>query len=175
MGACRCRSMPPGSTAARGDRGSACCWRASGSIRRRARRPSARCPAASRWRSRPMPSNPAKLLDAARLAEHEYLLSIPMEPQGFPLNDPGKQALMTNLSPEQNRTRLDWVLSRIAGYVGRDRRGGQPARRTVRLAARGDQSGAGGAVPARAAVCRSTPGRSAAAAGLEQERGSRAR
>ena len=55
-GACRCRSMPPGSTAARGGRGSACCWPASGSIRRRARRPSARCPAASRWRSRPMPA-----------------------------------------------------------------------------------------------------------------------
>ena len=47
--------------------------------------------------------NPAKLLDAARFAEHEYLLSIPMEPQGFPLNDPGKQALMTSLSVEQNR------------------------------------------------------------------------
>ena len=65
-----------------------------------------------------MPATPAKLLDAARLAEHEYLLSIPMEPQGFPLNDPGKQALMTSLSPEQNRERLDWMLSRIAGYVG---------------------------------------------------------
>ena len=41
-----------------------------------------------------------------------------MEPQGFPLNDPGKQALMTSLSPEENHERLDWVLSRIAGYVG---------------------------------------------------------
>ena len=65
-----------------------------------------------------MPATPAKLLDAARAAEHEYLLSIPMEPQGFPLNDPGKQALMTNLSVEQNRARLDWMLSRIAGYAG---------------------------------------------------------
>jgi polysaccharide deacetylase 2 family uncharacterized protein YibQ len=52
------------------------------------------------------------------LAEHEFLLSIPMEPQGFPLNDPGKQALMTSLSVEQNRSRLEWALSRIAGYVG---------------------------------------------------------
>jgi uncharacterized protein len=60
----------------------------------------------------------AKLLAAARLAEHEYLLSIPMEPQGFPLNDPGPQALMTNLPPDQNHTRLVWALSRIAGYVG---------------------------------------------------------
>ena len=66
----------------------------------------------------PYAQNVTKLLSAARLAEHEYLLSIPMEPQGFPLNDPGKQALMTNLAPEQNHTRLEWLLSRIGGYVG---------------------------------------------------------
>jgi polysaccharide deacetylase 2 family uncharacterized protein YibQ len=66
----------------------------------------------------PYAQNIAKLLSAARLAEHEYLLSIPMEPQGFSLNDPGKRALMTNLSPEQNHTRLEWLLSRIGGYVG---------------------------------------------------------
>jgi uncharacterized protein len=66
----------------------------------------------------PYAPNPTKLLAAARSAEHEYLLSIPMEPQGFPLNDPGPQALMTNLAPEQNRIRLEWALSRIAGYAG---------------------------------------------------------
>jgi hypothetical protein len=66
----------------------------------------------------PYAQNTAKVLTAARAAEHEYLLSIPMEPQGFPLNDPGNQALMTSLSPEQNRSRLEWMLSRIAGYVG---------------------------------------------------------
>jgi hypothetical protein len=66
----------------------------------------------------PYAQNTAKLLAAARLAEHEYLLAIPMEPQGFPLNDPGPQALMANLPPEQNHVRLGWALSRIAGYVG---------------------------------------------------------
>lgn len=66
----------------------------------------------------PYAADPAKLLAAARSAEHEYLLSVPMEPQGFPLNDPGKRALMTSLSPEQNHERLEWVLSRFAGYVG---------------------------------------------------------
>jgi polysaccharide deacetylase 2 family uncharacterized protein YibQ len=66
----------------------------------------------------PYAKNPARLLEVARAAEHEYLLSVPLEPQGFPLNDPGKQALMSNLPPEQNRARLEWVLSRIAGYVG---------------------------------------------------------
>ena len=66
----------------------------------------------------PYAQNLPKLLVAARLAEHEYLLSLPMEPQGFPLNDPGPRALMTNISPEENHTRLEWILSRIAGYVG---------------------------------------------------------
>jgi hypothetical protein len=66
----------------------------------------------------PYAQNPGRLLAAARLAEHEYLLSIPMEPQGYPLNDPGPQAVMTNLPPEENTTKLQWALSRIAGYVG---------------------------------------------------------
>ena len=66
----------------------------------------------------PYAHDPQKLLDAARLAQHEYLLSLPMEPQSFPLNDPGNRALMTSLSPEQNHDRLDWLLSRIAGYAG---------------------------------------------------------
>jgi polysaccharide deacetylase 2 family uncharacterized protein YibQ len=66
----------------------------------------------------PYAANLAKLLAAARAAEHEYLLSLPMEPQGFPLNDPGPQAMMTNLPLEQNRQRLEWALTRITGYVG---------------------------------------------------------
>jgi polysaccharide deacetylase 2 family uncharacterized protein YibQ len=66
----------------------------------------------------PYAENPAKLLSVARTTQHEYLLSIPMEPQGFPLNDPGNLALMTNLPPEQNHARLLGLLSRLAGYVG---------------------------------------------------------
>jgi uncharacterized protein len=59
-----------------------------------------------------------KLLTAARLAGHEYLLSIPMEPQGYPANDPGPRALMTNLSSAENLDRLRWLLARFGGYVG---------------------------------------------------------
>ena len=66
----------------------------------------------------PYAANLAKLLSVARIAEHEFLLSLPMEPQGFPLNDPGSQAMMANLPPEQNHQRLEWAMSRIAGYVG---------------------------------------------------------
>ena len=58
------------------------------------------------------------LLGKIRLAEHEYLLSLPMEPQSFPLNDPGDKALITRNTPEENEQRLHWALSRFAGYVG---------------------------------------------------------
>jgi len=58
------------------------------------------------------------ILGAARLAGHEYLLSVPMEPQGFPRNDPGPRALMTNLSAIDNLDRLRWLMARIQGYVG---------------------------------------------------------
>ena len=66
----------------------------------------------------PYASDPDRLLAEARLSEHEYLLSIPMEPQSFPLNDPGDHALTTEASPEDNNRQLIWVLSRFAGYVG---------------------------------------------------------
>jgi hypothetical protein len=66
----------------------------------------------------PYAGNPDSLLAEARLGDHEYLLSIPMEPQSFPLNDPGQRALMTTLTPEDNLKRLNWVLARIGGYVG---------------------------------------------------------
>jgi polysaccharide deacetylase 2 family uncharacterized protein YibQ len=66
----------------------------------------------------PYTDNPGDLLPAARLAEHEYLLSIPMEPQGFPVNDPGPRALMSNLSVPDNLDRLHWLLAHLQGYVG---------------------------------------------------------
>jgi polysaccharide deacetylase 2 family uncharacterized protein YibQ len=59
-----------------------------------------------------------RVLTAARLAQHEYLLSIPMEPQSFPLSDPGSQALMTSIGRPGNMKRLMWVMSRFGGYVG---------------------------------------------------------
>jgi polysaccharide deacetylase 2 family uncharacterized protein YibQ len=57
-------------------------------------------------------------IDAARGAGHEVLIDIPMEPRGYPRNDPGPYAMMTGLQPDENRRRLDWVLSRMTGYVG---------------------------------------------------------
>jgi polysaccharide deacetylase 2 family uncharacterized protein YibQ len=76
-------------------------------------------PSAASLAISPYTGNLDRILAAARLAGHEYLLSIPMEPQGFPMNDPDDhRALMAALPPQENVRRLRWVLSRIAGYVG---------------------------------------------------------
>lgn len=63
-------------------------------------------------------ATPDAVLEAARQAGHEFLLSLPMEPQGYPQNDPGVQALLTSASPAENGRRLAWALTRVAGYVG---------------------------------------------------------
>lgn len=54
----------------------------------------------------------------ARAYGHEVLIDLPMEPVSYPEDDPGPQALLTALSPAQNRSRLDWALKRASGYVG---------------------------------------------------------
>jgi uncharacterized protein len=60
-----------------------------------------------------------RLLAAARSNEHEYLLSLPMEPLGYPMNDPDdRSALMTSISPVENMERLSTMLGRLTGYAG---------------------------------------------------------
>jgi uncharacterized protein len=66
----------------------------------------------------PYSANVAKLLGTARALGHEYLIAIPLEPVGFPLNDPGPATLLTGASAAENIRNLYWALSRIDGYVG---------------------------------------------------------
>ncbi len=62
--------------------------------------------------------NLARLLATARATGHEYLIAVPLEPAGFPLNDPGPATLQTSASIATNLQNLHWVMSRIDGYVG---------------------------------------------------------
>jgi polysaccharide deacetylase 2 family uncharacterized protein YibQ len=66
----------------------------------------------------PYADHPDAILSAARAAGHEYLIAIPLEPTGYPLNDPGPRTLLTSAPPEENTRRLRWALSRIDGYAG---------------------------------------------------------
>jgi uncharacterized protein len=66
----------------------------------------------------PYAANLTRLMATARTSGHEYLIEIPLEPTGFPLNDPGPYTLLTSGSVVANAEKLHWVLSRIDGYVG---------------------------------------------------------
>ena len=76
-------------------------------------------PAAVTFAFSPYAVDAEHLAAVSRTTEHEYLLSIPMEPQGYPLNDPDdRHALMAALPLADNLKRLHWMLSRLTGYVG---------------------------------------------------------
>jgi polysaccharide deacetylase 2 family uncharacterized protein YibQ len=66
----------------------------------------------------PYATDVAKLAERARGEEHEVLLQAPMEPFDYPDNDPGPQTLLTSVTAEQNVDRLQWLMSRMQGYVG---------------------------------------------------------
>ena len=66
----------------------------------------------------PYSQNPDPLLAEARAHGHEFLVTLPMESQGYPLNDSGPRALLTGADPADNAHNLEWVLSRIDGAAG---------------------------------------------------------
>lgn len=59
-----------------------------------------------------------KVATAARIAGHETLMGLPMQVDGEPAITAGDQALRAGSLPAHNRNRLDWALSRAAGYAG---------------------------------------------------------
>ncbi len=75
-------------------------------------------PAAVTLAITPYAADPPALAGAAREAGHELVLSLPLEPAGFPLNDAGAHALLTGADAARNDANLAWVLARFTGYVG---------------------------------------------------------
>ena len=57
-------------------------------------------------------------VDKARAGGHEVLLQLPMEPVGYPANNPGPKTLLSNVSVDENLEALHWHMSRFAGYTG---------------------------------------------------------
>ena len=57
-------------------------------------------------------------IDLARANGHEVLIEAPMEPNDYPDNDPGPYTLMAQGRSGETVQKLDWVLSRAAGYFG---------------------------------------------------------
>lgn len=78
-----------------------------------------RLPSAATLAFSPYARHVGPLLEQARARGMEVLVALPLEPNGHPtLNNAGDRALLTALPPAENLDRLEWSLSRFAGYVG---------------------------------------------------------
>lgn len=66
----------------------------------------------------PYTHDPELLLARAAEQGHEYFVTVPMESQGYPMNDSGPHALLTGMASAENARHLEWILSRMQGEVG---------------------------------------------------------
>ncbi len=57
-------------------------------------------------------------IDLARAQGHEVMLEMPMEPSGYPDNDPGPHTLLASGQPADIQARMNWLLGRAVGYFG---------------------------------------------------------
>ena len=77
-----------------------------------------RLPPAVTFAISPYAPRAAQVAERLRAKGAEALIGLPLEPAGYPLNDPGNRALLTGRSAPENLANLEWVLSRFPGYVG---------------------------------------------------------
>lgn len=77
-----------------------------------------RLPGAVSFVFTPSGENLQAKVDQARSKGHEVLLAVPMQPLGYPANDPGPNTLLSNLPDEENVRRLEASLAAFTGYVG---------------------------------------------------------
>lgn len=57
-------------------------------------------------------------IDQARAHGHEVMIELPMEPTGYPDNDPGPYTLLASGGADDVAVKLDWLLARATGYFG---------------------------------------------------------
>ena len=57
-------------------------------------------------------------IDMARAQGHEVMIELPMEPTGYPDNDPGPYTLLSSGGADDVEAKLDWLLGRATGYFG---------------------------------------------------------
>jgi len=66
----------------------------------------------------PYGNNLQSQVDKARDEGHEVFLQLPMEPVGYPANNPGPKTLLADGAAGANQESLTWLMSRFAGYAG---------------------------------------------------------
>ena len=66
----------------------------------------------------PYAENLQSWIDQARAQGHEVMLEMPMEPTGYPNNDPGPYTLLADGGPDDVQAKMEWLLGRATGYFG---------------------------------------------------------
>ena len=66
----------------------------------------------------PYGNNIQAQVDKARDEGHEVFLQLPLEPVGYPANNPGPRTLLVDDEPKTAQDNLTWLMSRFAGYAG---------------------------------------------------------
>jgi uncharacterized protein len=66
----------------------------------------------------PYSANLERDANDAREAGHETFLQAPMEPIGYPADNPGPHTLLTSQSPAETIDNLHWLMARFTGYAG---------------------------------------------------------
>jgi polysaccharide deacetylase 2 family uncharacterized protein YibQ len=55
-------------------------------------------------------------IDLARAQGHEVMIEVPMEPTGYPDNDPGPYTLLASADAADVTAKMNWLLGRATGY-----------------------------------------------------------
>ena len=66
----------------------------------------------------PYGDNLQEQVNKARARGHEIMLQVPMEPVGYPGNNPGPKTLLGDAAENINIDSLQWHMSRFSGYSG---------------------------------------------------------
>lgn len=66
----------------------------------------------------PYADNLQSWIDQARAQGHEVLIEMPMEPTGYPDNDPGPYTLLASGGVDDVTAKMNWLLGRATGYFG---------------------------------------------------------
>jgi polysaccharide deacetylase 2 family uncharacterized protein YibQ len=66
----------------------------------------------------PYGDNLQEQVNKARARGHEVMLQVPMEPVGYPGNNPGPKTLIADIDSASNLAALQWHMGRFAGFTG---------------------------------------------------------
>lgn len=66
----------------------------------------------------PYAAAPDFWINEARSRGHEVWLTVPMESKNYPEHDPGPHTMLIGAPERENLAKMDWLLTRGAGYIG---------------------------------------------------------